>query len=734
VNGERRNPVEAMAEEYAARLRRGERPEIAEYVERHPDRREEIEELFPAVALLEHAGTPGSRSPSPAHVTPAIDRLGDFRIVRELGRGGMGIVYEAEQVSLGRRVALKVLPAGALLTPGQVERFRREARAAAKLHHTNIVPVFGVGEQDGLHYYAMQLIPGRGLDEILAAGEAPWDPRDAARVARQAAEALDHAHSRGTLHRDIKPANLLLDESGTVWVGDFGLAKALTEEDGLTGTGDLVGTVRYMAPERFEGCCDGRSDLYGLGLTLYEALTGRPVFEGTDGLSLVRRVREETPPAPRKLVPEIPRDLETIVLKAIARDPAHRYATAGDLAEDLQRFLEDRPIRARRVGPIGRTTRWCRRNRALAAVGALAMVALVLAAAAGWLGYLATADALDREADRRAEAEVATGRAEANESLSLEAFEMVFEALPRPGDRTDSKGERERMESALLEGIVTFYDRFAEQNGSNPRLRLEVARAHRRVGTIDERRGRFEEAGAAFDRAVESLRALVTEFPDEADYRAELAETLAVSAARAREDLGAAERLGLEAIRLATDLVASHPAELRYGETLVSTHAGRASCLARLGRTDEALAAVCGAARVLEQQAARFEPRPLRPSEALGRASEAVANELRKLGRFEEARTLLEEALAAFRGSREHAKLRAKLHERLAGVLRRLGERDAALDADRRADELRREDRRRPGGGNRDRAGDPRRRGRRAGENPSSNDARRLGRGSGDQS
>jgi WD40 repeat protein len=356
----------------------------------------------------------------------------------------MGVVYEAELESLGRHVALKVLPAHARLDPRHLLRFKREARAAAKLHHSNIVPVHGVGEQDGVHYYVMQFIRGQGLDQVLGElrqlrrGRRPADRTPAgteqsaaaeaarsllsgrsasplaeggsgtasgihlpgqsdgtslsdagwpywqsvARVGLQVADALSYAASQGVLHRDIKPANLLLDTRGTVWVTDFGLAKAETDGDDVTHTGDVVGTLRYMAPERFAGAADVRSDVYALGLTLYELLTLRPAFDEADRNKLVARVLHDHPPPPRQLDRAVPRDLETIILKAIEKEPARRYQTPAELADDLQRFLDDRPIKARRLGPVQRARRWCRRNPWVAGLTA-AVFALLLAVAVG---------------------------------------------------------------------------------------------------------------------------------------------------------------------------------------------------------------------------------------------------------------------------------------------------------------------------------------------------------------
>ena len=242
------------------------------------------------------------------------------------------------------------------------------------------------------------------------------------------AEALDYAHGEGVLHRDIKPANLLLDERGTVWVTDFGLAK-LAQQGDLTATGDIIGTLKYMAPEGLQGESDARSDVYGLGMTMYELLTLEPPFDDSNPSRLIRRVGEDQPIRPRKRNPAIPRDLETIVLKASAREPRDRYPTARALAEDLGRFLDDRPVRARRATLAEQFGRWCRRNKALAALAATALGSLVFAAVVGWVGYATTRKALEGESRRRREADAATQRAESNVALSLEALEEIFDNL-----------------------------------------------------------------------------------------------------------------------------------------------------------------------------------------------------------------------------------------------------------------------------------------------------------------
>jgi serine/threonine protein kinase/WD40 repeat protein len=402
--------VGRVADEFTERLQRGEQPNIDEYVRRYPEIAALLREALPALQAL---GSPAANpSSGPVIVRESAEgQLGDFRLLREVGRGGMGIVYEAEQLSLGRRVALKVLPFAAGQDARQLQRFRNEAMAAACLHHANIVPVFGVGCERGVHYYAMQFIDGQTLADVIRelrtlAGMAkldetsPTDPPEqpnepktptaethpaadlittvstkssgyfqtVARLGTQAAEALEHAHQLGVVHRDIKPANLLLDPHGNLWITDFGLARLKSQEGGLTVTGDLLGTVRYMSPEqalaRRVGV-DHRTDIYSLGVTLYELLTLDPAYNGRDREEVLRQITLEEPRLPRTLNRAIPTELETIVLKAMAKEPQERYATAQEVADDLRRFREDRPIRARRPNLPQRARKWTRRHKPL---------------------------------------------------------------------------------------------------------------------------------------------------------------------------------------------------------------------------------------------------------------------------------------------------------------------------------------------------------------------------------
>ena len=389
--------------EYCTLVDDGQRPGQSEFLARHGSIAGPLRECLAGLEAVNHAGEE-FRPSSDGHPVVGPDehptQLGEFRILREIGRGGMGIVYEAEQRPLGRRVALKVLPSSASLDPRHRQRFQVEAQAAALLHHEHIVPVFGSGFDRGTHYYAMQLIEGRPLTRVVqelaskqtteyhagpsglaaeigpetasptrtsgASSRSRAQARETARLGLQAAEALEHAHGIGVIHRDIKPSNLLIDGRGHLWITDFGLARLPQDDLDLTRTGDLVGTLRYMSPEQVRaerGGVTAATDVYSLGATLYELLTLRPAFDAPDRQSLLRRILEDEPVPPRRIDPTLPRDLETIILKAMEKEPSARYASAGALADDLRRFLEDQPIQARRPGLVDRTVKWSRRHR-----------------------------------------------------------------------------------------------------------------------------------------------------------------------------------------------------------------------------------------------------------------------------------------------------------------------------------------------------------------------------------
>jgi serine/threonine protein kinase len=480
--------LDDLLAEIAAKIKAGLPVEVQDYAARYPELAGPLQSLLPAIQALGALGqsAEGSLFPHTGEGSRSTTGgcLGDFRILREVGRGGMGIVYETEQISLSRRVALKTLPFAALMDPRHLQRFQNEARTAASLHHPHIVPVYAVGCERGLHYYAMQFIPGQSLAQVIAGlrqsspGVSPLTPpkpastvilpkagaaetvpvqvavtsfprppsdrayfRQVAEWGIQAAEALEYAHGLGIVHRDIKPANLLLDGQGQVWVTDFGLAR-VGSDPGLTITGDLVGTLRYMSPEQAlakHGLVDHHTDIYALGATLYELLTLDPAVEGQDRGEILHRIESGDVLAPRHRNRAIPLDLETIVMKAMAPEAGQRYATAQALADDLRHWLEDRPIVARRATAAQRLRRWLWRHRSL--VGSVALGALLaLVALAGSIGWV-----VRDWAARRADAEIRLDEALAALGPALEGGDPYDESL---------RGARRQVEAVLAMGNV----------------------------------------------------------------------------------------------------------------------------------------------------------------------------------------------------------------------------------------------------------------------------------------
>lgn len=332
-----------------------------------PCKDEDFEEGVPADRMF---GATGNVSALPLHT------FADYELLEEIGHGGMGVIFKARQRSLGRIVAVKLIRAGALARRGDIVRFQTEAAAAARLHHPNIVAIYEVGEYGGRHFYSMEYVPGNSLAHKLLDG--PFPPREAARLLHSVAKAIQFAHEQGVLHRDLKPANILLDASHEPRVADFGLAKLLDSDSGLTLSGAVIGSPQYMPPEQARGGsakAAAQCDVYALGAILYELLTGRPPFNAPTPLETMKLVVEQEAINPRALNPAVPLDLETICLKCLAKEPGARYATAQELADELSRFLDDEPIRARRIGGLERAWRWCRRKPALAALSAVLAIA-----------------------------------------------------------------------------------------------------------------------------------------------------------------------------------------------------------------------------------------------------------------------------------------------------------------------------------------------------------------------
>ena len=358
-----------VLDQYLADLEAGRAPSREKLLAEHPGLASQLEPCLSGIEFIHRAARPAADAPS---------RLGDFEIVGEVGRGGMGVVYEAQQLSLKRKVALKVLRFAGVADQDAMERFQREAETVAQLHHTNIVPIFAIGEQKGVFYYAMQFIEGRSLAAVLEQSQkeaAPLDLVEAARWALQAAEALAHAHQRNVIHRDVKPSNLILDPAGQVWLTDFGLAKRM-DDAALSMTGALLGTPRYMSPEQASAAkqpVDQRTDIYSLGATLYELATGKPLFEADSPHGIISQILTTEPPPPRKLRTGLPRDLETIILKCLAKERVgSRYPRRRPWSTTCGRFAKAARSRpAGRASPSGRSagcgsgrrTWWSRQSR-----------------------------------------------------------------------------------------------------------------------------------------------------------------------------------------------------------------------------------------------------------------------------------------------------------------------------------------------------------------------------------
>lgn len=704
-----------LADEITERLQRGEQVDLETYAARHPEWAVTIRSLMPVLREMAELsrsvtadlnGTNGQAGPAGALVAQRV--LGDYRILREVGRGGMGIVYEAEQLSLARRVALKVLPLAAAMDPRALQRFQLEAQAAALLQHPRIVPVYAIGSLGELPYYTMQFIEGASLAELinelrrleglspaapptssrsggvsalargLLAGrlmppvtEAEAHPlsggppfvtppyelaepqcaepdqaravsgaivrgRDYARAVAhlgvQAAEALDYAHGQAIVHRDIKPANLMLDRRGVLWITDFGLAR-IPGDSGLTLTGDMLGTLRYMSPEQAlsrRSLIDRRTDIYSLGATLYELLTLTPAVTGSDREELLRKMMEDDPVPIRRINPAIPVDLATVITKALSRDPSSRYETAQHFANDLRRFLEGRSIAARRVGILAKWWRWCRRKPLPASLAlglALAILGGFSAVIWSWRNAVhqrdlmaraqfAAESALARES-RAYEALVqANKRERASRELAQRRFGLATEAVEQyyTGASEDvllKQPQMDALRKQLLGTALTFYKRLQETIEGAPEdlhAQAELAMVYRRVGQIAVEVGSRQQGLDAFEHASMILDKLIQARPSDSTPRRDQASCLALigklqvyTAGREDEGVRSLER----SLELFEALSNEHPndAELLLAVADVAGDLGYER--ARMGQIDDGLRALRRKRDILDWLAAQ---------------------------------------------------------------------------------------------------------------------------------
>ncbi|HBV63249.1 MAG TPA: hypothetical protein DEF45_09535 [Rhodopirellula sp.] len=572
--------LDKIGELFADTIRGGAYPNIDVYLQMYPENADEIRELLESISLIETFKQSKYAVSDPSARHTIFTELDDYKIIREIGRGGMGIVFEAIHEPLSRKVAIKVLANNLLGESKHLVRFRREARAAAKLRHSNIVPVFGVGTSGEHHYYVMDYIDGMSLhqwlmsleqdrsptaptvdiysantftdentnkpieeDALQQPGVEPSTIQDTPRYQRwvaslgiSAADALHYAHSQGVLHRDIKPANLLLDRNNTLWIADFGLAK-LAEQNAVTATGDIVGTPQYMPPESFEGDYDIRSEVYALGLTLYELLTLKPAIEGNGTADIIRKATRGVSVRPRRLNPKIAEDLETILLKALSHEPADRYTNAGELRDDLRCFLADHPIAARKTNPVGRVIRWSRREPKVAALTITTFLLLGALTGVSAFGFWQTKLALGRakaseqtsitslalEKIAKNEADGQKVLAEKNLQVAVKALNEVMENISRRGietgaeflaEVTDTTSPNVSAEDAeLLNSLLGFFDELGRNNSKD--LLAESAIAAKYAGDISMRLGDLHKAELAFNESLNRTRELAACEPHE---------------------------------------------------------------------------------------------------------------------------------------------------------------------------------------------------------------------------
>ena len=562
-----------VLERYLISLEEGKPLDVEDLARAHPDLAEEILDFSESIDQLHQASrkitseqAPGQGYPLPSPWVETREPtagevrrlLGDFEIGPEIGRGGMGIVYEAFQLSLQGKVALKMLPLAAMWDEKQLARFQLEAQAAARLHHPNIVPVFAVGQQRGTHYYAMQLIEGNSLDKVIGelrtardslakqgpltngnepeeelstsssscSGKAPEAEstarlsqtelehshvrkteggsrgredyyRAVAKIGIQAAQALHYAHQRGIIHRDVKPSNLILDHTNKLWIADFGLARS-QDSPGVTVTGDVVGTLRYMSPEQATGkdaLVDARTDIYSLGASLYELVALEPAFSGEDRHQVLTQVAEDNPRALRYIDPQIPVDLETIILHSMAKLREERYDSAEQFASDLGCFLEGKPTVARRPTLIDRSSKWVRRHRTMVSVAAGFLVLLTLLSGLSAL-------MLSRE-QARTQAALNVSKKHLQESRAVvDRFGAHFaEQLAQLPGSSD-------LRHTVLTVTLQYYEDFLRDSEDDRALNEQVAATHFQLATIASHLGQLEKAEQSFKESVALFRRL----------------------------------------------------------------------------------------------------------------------------------------------------------------------------------------------------------------------------------
>jgi tetratricopeptide (TPR) repeat protein/tRNA A-37 threonylcarbamoyl transferase component Bud32 len=546
-----------------------------------------------------------------ARTAPLLEKVhyfGDYELLEEIARGGMGVVYKARQQSLNRIVALKMILAGRLASAADVQRFRTEAEAVAQLDHPHIVPIYEVGEHEGQHYFSMKLIQGGDLVCKLAEKR---DQYVAARLLATVARAVHYAHQRGLLHRDLKPANILLDAAGNPYVTDFGLAKLLDRDSGLTPSGGIVGTPKYMAPEqaKAKNAVTTAADVYGLGAILYEMLTGRPPFAAATPLETMLQVLETEPARPRTISPRIKPDLETICLKCLEKDPGRRYGSAEALADDLDRFLSGEPILARHTGPAGRLWRWCRRKPLVASLtGALLLLFVSAFALVTWLWQEAEINYQEKEKQRlqaernyeeaeslRIEAETNLAEAKRQQAIADQLFNQAHHTVRNfcvnlGHKRLANAPGLQMLRKELLEAGVDNYQKFVSLKGDDPAMQHELASTYGQLADITKIVAVKTDALKHYQQARAIFEKLYADHPDNVNIQADLGRTCNRLGILQGEIGQPSEESYRRAETLFEGLVAKHPKNINYVTDLAALNTNLGTMYRGMGKPQEAMA------------------------------------------------------------------------------------------------------------------------------------------------
>jgi serine/threonine-protein kinase len=709
-------------------------PELAPQLARFFADQQRIDNLLSS--LRSSARTPASGSTEKTETgeqVAALASFGDYELLGEIARGGMGIVYKARQKSLNRMLALKMILAGRLASAADVQRFRSEAEAAAQLDHPHIVPIYEVGEHGGQHYFTMKFVEGGNLAQH--ALRFRLSLRSAARLLATVARAVHHAHQRGVLHRDLKPANILVDAADRPYLTDFGLARRLNGVPGPTRPSTAVGTPTYMAPEQAMG--PGKevttaADVYSLGAILYELLTGRPPFVGETPLETLWQAMDREPARPQTLNPAVPADLETICLKCLDREPGRRYGSAEALADELERFLNGEPIRARPVRPLARLARWCRRRPVVAGLTAALLVSVVLGSSLViW---------------KWQEAEEHARRADTERTRAEESFRQAHQAVNDFCARVNETPGRglEMVRRELLEAALPYYERFLQERGHDSTVRAELADTHFRIASITAAIGPAPKALDAYQRALNIYKDLLCDAPTDVSLRKSVAQTysrlgilqaatgLASAALASYEEAHTLyERLRTEtpddpgldhaaaalcnnlgnlyrrsgrladalnwlgrARVLQENLVATRSTEFHYQENLAATYLNLAALSISLGERDEAMR-LYQEARDLQERLVRSKPCGLQCQQNLALTYRQIGDGLCRDRKCDEAlktvqlgHTLLERLARENPGINSLQGDLAASHRQLGHVHRQAGRKEKSLEHYQRAQDL----------------------------------------------